>query len=337
MERTIMINGLSPAQHAAEWIVGLVKPDGSIEGATSINEYYKTVFALSVAGRNAEAERMLNYVVRRFLKEDGDLDGNGCTWYDIFRIYPHAWVVIGALLRARFDVAHKILGFLDGFHDEQTGGFYTTIEQREQQGEQDIMTTGIVGLAYLWAGRRDVAAAVGNWMQNLFDAQPNLSAGLYSVWHHGTGLVTKYPEDAAVAYKVDAAKTVQYYFQYGVAAALLSSLYGATAERRWLDLAQKFLQASRHCGEDVYRTNQSGKIGWGGTWTYRLTGDSEDRRIVEEVADGLHSSQQDDGWWPGVNVYHQEETVKLEPDIACTSELMAHLCWIEDCLGATGE
>jgi hypothetical protein len=329
-------DGSIPVQRTADWLVGLVRPDGSIAGAGSINEYYKTVFVLAEAGRSVAAERVLEYVIRRYLREDGDLDGGGCPWFDTYRIYPHAWLVLGAVLRARFDVVRRLLGFLDRFHDARTGGFYTNLAQRDAGGEQEIMTTGVVALAYLWAGRLDVALRTGTWLRNLLDAQPDLSAGLYTVWHAGKGLVRTYPETDALAYRVDARKTVQYYFQYGVPAAFLSSLYAATGQGPWLDLARQFLRASAHCREDVYREPQSGKLGWGAAWTYRLTRDPADRHIAEAVAAGLLASRHADGWWSAANVYQHDEAVTGRPDIAVTAELMAHLGWIADCLAAGG-
>jgi hypothetical protein len=155
------------------------------------------------------------------------------------------------------------------------------------------------------------------------------------VWHAQTGLVTTYPEVEALGYRVDAHKTVQYYFQYGVPAAFLSSLAGATGDKQWLDLAQRFLRDSAHCREDVYREPQSGKLGWGAAWTYRLTRDPADRRIAEAVAAGLLASRHADGWWSGANVYQHGDANTGQPNLAVTGELLAHLGWIHDCL-ATG-
>lgn len=69
----------SVAQRAANWLIGLMQPDGSLRGATSINEYYKAVTGLAVYGYPKESERMLNYIAQRFLADDGDLDGTGCV------------------------------------------------------------------------------------------------------------------------------------------------------------------------------------------------------------------------------------------------------------------
>src|SRR5580693_7133564 len=133
----------SPSSRAADWLESQMKSDGSLRAATSINEYYKAVFALTCAGRHRAAERMLNYIVGRFLKKNGDLDGTGNPWYDQFRIYCHGWVAMAAIQLARFDVSERILGFLEGFHDPRAGGFFGTLKDRKNRAEQEMMTTGV--------------------------------------------------------------------------------------------------------------------------------------------------------------------------------------------------
>lgn len=324
----------SPVQRAADWLVAQMNPDGSLGGATSINEYYKTVFALAVAGRNPEADRMLNYVVARFAKADGDLDGTGCEWFDQFRIYCHPWIAMAATVRARFDISERILRFLEGWHDEQTGGFYGTTEQRDKRREQEMMTTGIVAIAMLWAGRIEIARRTAIWMKNLWDAQPNRERGLYFVWDHERGLLTDFPVAAATSYVVNANEVAQRYYQYGIPAAFLSSLAGATQDRAWLALAREYLHASRHCREDVYRRPQSGKLGWGAAWTYRLTRAAKDREIAEKVSDGLLATQTLEGWWPAQDVYGGKKPTTLRPGLDLTGEFIAHLSWIECALAS---
>ena len=41
------MNSNSPSNRAADWLESQMDPDGSLRGATSINEYYKAVFALT--------------------------------------------------------------------------------------------------------------------------------------------------------------------------------------------------------------------------------------------------------------------------------------------------
>lgn len=309
-------------------------PDGSLRDAKSINDYYKAVVGLSAAGRQNESERMLDFVVRRFMRDDGDLDGAGCTWFEQFRIYPHAWLLMAAVVRARTDLVRIWAGFLERFQDPGNGGYYGNWEQLRQHGEQELMTTGVVAIAQLWAGRIEAAVRAGAWLRRLYESQPDLSRGLYFVWHRQRGLVTEFPRDKAVEYRIDASELRQWYFQYGIGAALAAGLFGATGDRAWLDLGQKFLAAAQYCREDVFRQGTSGKIGWGAAWLYRLTRDPADRAIAAAVYENLRTAQQPDGWWSVQNIYSRDWSTWPEPQIDVTGEFAALMSWMENAISA---
>jgi hypothetical protein len=198
------------------------------------------------------------------------------------------------------------------------------------------MSVSAAGLACLWAGRLDIALRTGRWLQNLYAAQPDRSRGLYFVWHSATGLVTDFPPAQAKSHWVDATQTAQWYFQYGIAAAFLAALAGATREPKWLALAQEYLRASRVCREDVYRQPQSGKIGWGAAWTYRLSGDPQDRQLVRAVAEGLHALQSPEGWWSALTLAEYQAARDPPPHLNVTSEFVG-LLGIMELVGSAAE
>jgi len=314
---------LASAERGARWLLALVQPDGSLARGNRLSAYYKTPFALTITGHVTQAERMLDYVAARFLGSDGDLDGSGVEWYERFRIYPHAWLACAAMTRGRFEMARSLVRVLLAHHDQKTGGFFATAEGAVRRaGPQEIKTTSMAGLACLWTGRRDIALETGRWLENLYNAQPNLKRGLYQVWHSQRGLVSDFPADDAIAYFVDARRPRQWYFQYGISAAFLASLSAAHGEKRWLSLAQNYLRASRHCHEDVYRTPLSGQIGWGSAWTYRLSRDPEDCGLAREVIRGLLSMQNQDGSWVPSGAGGQP-AADPEPLIDVTAEFTA--------------
>jgi len=320
----------SGAQRGAYWLISQMQPDGSFHNARSINEYYKAAFGLVISGHNLEADRLLDYVSKTFLKNDGDLNGEGCVWFEDFRIYAHCWLLMAALMRGRFEIVHPLLSFVAKYHDETSGGFFQkTAGSQQRKGVQEVMTTGLAGLACLWGGHLDIAEKTGQWMENLYQAQPNLSKGLYFVWDSRSGLVTEFPKEESKSFMIDARETQQRYYQYGIAAAFLSSLSAATGVKKWLALADEFLKSSKHCREDVYREPQSGKIGWGAAWTYRLTNNPEDLRIAQEVASGLGALQSEHGWWSTLNVYQHQMAKKLEPGLDITGEFVSLLGCME--------
>ena len=313
---------LSSANRGAKWLLALQRPDGSLQDSSRLDAYYKSPFALIVVGHNLQAERLFDYIERCLLKEDGDLDGSGVEWFERFRIYPHSWLAIAAVMRGRFRLAHCLLRTLAAYHHEEEGGFFATAEGcKQRQGRQEIMTTSLAGLACLWAGRRDIAMSTGQWLRRIYDAQPDLSRGLYTVWDTRNGLVTQFPESEAKGFLVDASQPGQWYFQYGISAAFLSSLSAATQGKEWLELARKFLHASKYCREDVHRRPASGKIGWGAAWCYQLSGDREDKEIAEAVMEGLLALQNEDGSWSATGIRRDKSVCASEPDIDVTAEL----------------
>jgi len=314
------------AERGAQWMLARQQRDGSFQGASGLDDYYKAPIGLIHTGHILEADRLLDFVAKRYLKEDGDLEGHDLSWFESYRIYAHAWITIAAIMRGRFEVAHSMLGFLKSYHDEVTGGFFVTREGRDKRsGHQEMMSTSVAALACLWAGQLDIAERTGKWLARIYAAQPDLSRGLYHVWDSEKGLVMEFPQESAISYLVDASQTGQWYFQYGISAAFLSCLSGATRESKWLGLAQEFLRASKHCREDVYLQPTSGKIGWGAAWTYRLSRDPEDRQMAKAVGEGLQALQHQDGAWSSVDPYDPATDKNHEPSLAVTGEFVTLL------------
>jgi hypothetical protein len=269
----------SAVERGTAWILDRLEPDGSLRDAPYLNAYYKAPFALMQSGRIQECERVLDYISQRFLLPSGDLEGAGVPWFDTYRTYPHSWLACAAICRGRFEISSPLIEFVSYYLD--------------LAGQKDIMTASMAGLACLWAGRDRLARATGVSLEQVFDQQPDITRGLYHVWHTEEGLVLR----DGVDHFVDASQPKQWYFNYGIAAAFLSALSASTADTRWLEAAQQYLRASRHCAEDRYSTPQSGKIGWGAAWTYRLSRDPNDLELVHAVSRGLEALQASDGSW----------------------------------------
>jgi hypothetical protein len=276
------------AESGAKWLLGLLEPDGSFRGATALDAYYKGPCALAFAGYRAEAERLIDFAAGRFLLPGGDLDGTSVPWYERFRTYPHSWLLWGAVELGREEFAAALAGFLAARVNPDTGGF-----RADADGTEEIMTTSMAGLALLRAGHLDLARGAAGWLERVFHAQPDLHRGLIHVWKSGIGLTEG---DGSVWFRVDASQPRQWYFQYGISAALLADLARVTGESRWLELARSFLHASAYCHEDRYSTPQSGKIGWGAAW-------AGEPALVEAVAKGLGALQGGDGSWNAEGVY----------------------------------
>jgi len=309
------------AERGARWLLALLQDGGSLRGEPPLDAYYKLPCALLGSGHATEANRVLDFVVARFLRHDGDLDGSGVPWFEQFRIYPHAWLACGALELARRDVADPLVRFLLSRWNREPGGFRAGAD-----GTEEIMTTSMAGLACLWAGHREVGRGVAAWLEGVLNAQPDLRRGLYHVWKPGAGLVEG---DRSVAYFIDASQPKQWYFQYGISAAFLSQFSLREGDPRSLELARKYLRASTYCREDVYRRPQSGKIGWGAAWTFALSHSPDDTLLMEKVIDGLCGLQCGDCSWNAEGVYEAHPAADAAPRIDVTSEFVALLSFME--------
>jgi hypothetical protein len=310
------------ASRGCDWLLDLLTLQGELQGGADLRAYYKTPSAFLAHGLPNEAHLLLDYVEAKHLLPNGDLDATGVPWISSYRTYPHSWLCCAAMSAGRFALARQLSGFIASYHNPASGGFFAD----EARTHEEIMTTAMAGLACLWAGHRSLATAAGNWLGNLYRAQPDLSRGLYTTWRNG--LVTEYDADQAASFLVDATKPRQYYFQYGIAAVLLSSLAAATGEARWLELARNFLGATQHLGPDRYQTPQSGKVGWGAAWTYRLSRDPAELELVEAVTAGLAALQNDDGSWLATGEYGGSQAPADSATIDVTSELAALLSYM---------
>ena len=71
---------------------------------------------------------------------------------------------------------------------------------------------------------------------------------------------------------------------------------------------------ARVCREDVFRTPQAGKIGWGAAWTYRVGKHVEDAAIARDVVDGFIALQQPDGSWADI-AYDQHTVIDVTAEM----------------------
>ncbi len=289
-----------------------------MQGGNDLRAYYKTPAALVLSGHLVEAERVLDYISENLLQPDGDLNGAGVPWFGIYRTYAHSWICCAAMMRGRFELVRMLKGFLATYHDPASGAFFADAAR----SKQEIMTSSMAGLACLWAGDQDRALAVGHWLKVLLQAQPDLRRGLYTTWRDGA-LVVDFPQADAPRFLVDSSKPQQKYFQYGISAALLSSLAAATGDDHWLLSAQEFLAASAYAYDDRYSTPQSGKIGWGAAWTYRLSRREQDRVLAATVVEGLAAMQNGDGSWIATGAYGGERADADSAVIDITAEFTA--------------
>ncbi len=215
--------------------------------------------------------------------------------------YFNAWVILGAQRLGQLDLAAGGIRFLLGFHDEETGGFFSDPTERTPETRQDLMVVSLCGLACLSMGRTEEAFRAAGWLKNLMEAQPDFPKRLYTVFSRHTGLHTQFDPGEALRHVVVADSRVdQAFFNPGIAAGFLCRLFQVTQERKWLDLAIEYMRFAEAASDELFRLIRAGKVGWAASLLFRITGEQKYRAMALRIGDNLIRLQSRHGYWSGV-------------------------------------
>ncbi len=315
------------------YLLGQVHEDGSFgDPGLGVTEYYKAPAALASCGLSGAAGRLLNWVSRNGFAENGDFgprprDGLNSYYYT----YYNAWVIKAAHRLGRFDLSQRGTDFLMRFRDAESGGFYSSVTEGGAETEQDLWVVSGSGWSALYTGRLDAARGVGVWMRRLMEAQPNYPEEMWTVYSRARGLITEALDGDDFRYVLTRDESRdQSFYHPGIAAGFLCRLHMATGEVEWLDLAREYMRFCEHVGDYHFRLLRAGKVGWGASMLYTLTGEEKYRETAMRVGDNLIASQSDTGAWEWA------ESGRSGPSNDATAELVVWLDEIHQAVGGDG-
>jgi len=282
------------AQQRADGAIGEPEKDG-------LGPYYKTLWALTCAGRVAEANRLASWIAHEVLTEEGDFAGpmRG-KLFDRSYAYPNAWMIVGAHKLGRYDISRRGMEFLLLLHHE-SGGF--RVERDNEDAVQDVLNTAQAGNACLASGHMAEAKSVGRFLRTVYEAQPDPAHELFFVYKPGQGLRTSFPEERQKMHSIRSDTPRQAYFNMGIAAAFLARLALATGDASWAVLGRDYLQLAFNVLDEMYETAQVGKVGWGAALVYQTTGDEKMRHLAVRVGEAMVAQQTDTGGWDNTGGY----------------------------------
>ena len=284
------------------FLLGKIRPDGGYgDPERGLAEYYKVPAALAACGNSATANRLCSWIRKQGILPNGDfgprpefIRGDGYTYYN-------TWVIKGAHRLGHFDLSQRGMDFLMSFWDSESKGFYTGAKGHDREMRQDLWVVAGCGWCALYTGRIEVARGAGRWMKNLMKAQPNYPRQLYGVYSTQTGLYTEFAPDQEFRYLLNPdATSDQPFYNPGIAGGFLALLYQATGEKEWLALAREYMRIAEDASDYLFGLVRAGKVGWGASLLYTLTGDPKYREMAIRVGDGLIASQSSEGWWGNV-------------------------------------
>ena len=311
-----------------EYLLERQRADGGFgDPALGVADYYKVPAAFMVCGHSTSAARLCGWIRKNGMTQDGDFvprpeEAGGYAY-----TYYNTWVIIGAHRLGQFDLSQSGMEFLMDFWDPESGGFYSSATEREEDTKQDLWVVSGCGQAALYTGMTDVASSVGRWMQVLMRAQPNYPEQMYTVFSREEGLHTDPDPDDELRYVVNAdAERDQYFFHPGIAGGFLARLYQATGEQTWLELAKEYMRFAEGASDYLFRTLRAGKVGWAASVLYTLTGEEKYREMAVRVGDNIVEQQSPEGYWSA--------TGGDEPNNDATAEMVV---WLDEIHQAVGE
>lgn len=288
-------------QRGAQFLLNVIRDDGSVARTETRITWYRLPWALAVCGETAVASRVLNWIDRECFDDERGFHG-GIAWHaaanDRANTYAETCLAYGAVLLRRPDLARRAMTAARRGFDAQTGGVYMDREQMGPDGGQLLYLTSQYGMSAVLTGRQEEAVAVGQWLENLWNAQPQLPERLFTIWQRSTGLVTNVPEGQDARHYIDEAQVErQFHYNGGIAAACLAHIGMMTGEEKWFALARNYEQFSIDSTPDQFKTRQVCKSAWGAGLLTLATGSSEYTAWLVKLANWFADLQEADGSW----------------------------------------
>ena len=315
-------------RRGVDFLLSCIGSDGVVADAGRPRfGFYRVPWALAVSGETNAAARVLDWVERACMGDDGRIHG-GVEWdpepNKTTNTYAETCIAYGAMLLRRFDIARKTMSFARLFQDPSTGGVFMTRGEMGPSGRQLLFPTCQYGMTATISGDLPLAIAVGEWLERLWNAQPELPERLFTMWTAEGGLATEIPDGENRRHYINEANDVwQYHYNGGIAAACLSHLFMATGDERWINLARNFQLFSMDTIEGQFQTKQVCKSAWGSGLISLATGDESYLPWLLKMGDWFTTGQESDGRW--------SNTPNLDPDpplahqIEISAEFVVHM------------
>lgn len=318
------------------WLLARVNPDGSIGPVEDRLFYYRVPWTFVLVGEIVAASRVLDWIYQHMFTPIGAFEGVSPQggFERRYGSYPIACLLVGANMLQRLDIVYPGTQNLLTWQDPALGGFYNDRQDLTPSGEQELFPTAQGGMTLLLTGQIEAAKRAGEWMERLWDLQPDRAHKLYHVFCPAKGLVRDYAPDQEALYVTKKNQPWQHHYNGGIAAAFLTQLYMATREKRWLDLAQTYQAFSITTDACQFQSKQVCKSGWGAGLLYVVTREERYRDWAVRLGDWFLEHQFQDGHWENTKYWNPNPS--LADNIEITTEFVMHLAHLVAYLSVSG-
>jgi len=305
------------ADKMLDYYVALQQPDGSLKGFDDPCHYCKLPNALVWGGRIAEADRMLDYCVNSFQRENGDFtkDDVGSNhfapqvqktlhweFYD-FYAYLNQWWITSGIRLSRFDFIGPAYSYVLSHWYNPTTKAGILQAPLDQNYENCIFTSAHLGFSMLHMGDRELATSVGDTIVEMVGKQPHLSEedGLkyYNRFNDNKELLMSFDADdkgVKLAAIVDGESPTQCWWSLGYPASFMAHLYMHSGDARYLQTAETILEFASRCHPDIRNNIVAHKVMWACSLVGQITGKQLYWDLCRDIAGNIiNEGQVEDG------------------------------------------
>lgn len=332
-------------QAIARGLTWLQMHDPEISQLSDLSAHYKAPYLYAVLGDPVRARRYADLMRQRYQQSDGDFRSGhldkgwvhlACSPANRY-VYSNGWIIVGLQKLGLYGPAARGLAFVRRFQSKELGGFFSRYDLaagRVDKRYLDSSSTSSAGLALLACGREEEAAAAGNFLLQLLDAQPQPDRYYFSSWEVGSGLMTDvWGEEDQNAIRgrkqfclsAEADPEGELTWLVGKPMKFLCKLYDRTGDRRYLEGAADLFDFYHKLGQGRWHNYASCKIMWASAELYRHTGERRFADTAERFLDWLWQTQHPSGLWVHSLWYSGPEEQPLAASLDAIQELCAEI------------
>lgn len=304
-------------EKAGQFIRKRQNPDGSVKGIKpdTFWGYYTQPLALRGTGSLQDwsrANRCIDYVKKEFLNSDGSFTLlTQPRWIKKViagDLYAATYLIHGASLWERFDVAGPAVKYMLRFQDKDTGGIFYRIKNRRFI---DPPTTAHGGIGMILTGHLKEAEMAGGFFVKLHNLQHDMENRYLTIWDiKKKGLLMDYenfkdrPDSTQIRENPNNANA---YWDSGYIMVFMTNLYHVTGDKKYLRVARELFDVISKYKD--FKTH-IWKTPWACARLYQATGDQRCLKAARTMADRIVSMQQEDGaiWSEGKSVYLEQQS-----------------------------
>ncbi len=316
-------------ERGCRWLTSMMDERGGIQASDQAALYYKVPASLAINGAFESAFSSLDWIASRFLGDRGQLDipaeQEASRWTNT---YDRGWLVWGAQMCGRYDLAFPLAQDILTYQNPRTGGFRDTqAALNSGEGVEHAMTAGFAGLALLATGHLAAAGRTARFLIDLLESQPDPEGGIYLALEYKSDGTRRLLLQQTSKDYVDRRGIKQRPARLGPVQVLLVRLYRLTREDEYLEAARQYTDIILTGAEGIYSCVEAHKYLWGLTELYQVAPDESYRVAARQIASYILQRQQSDGQWWGDAVGGEGDDQSLELRLNTTCNALVGLAY----------